>query len=305
LTVHKRQVTVAHSKLTGNDILLLPKSLLSDLPVAQSSKEIDEVASYNAKVREQLNKWLGDSWSNLAKRLGKGDIRRLLFSNPDLLKSLIEQYRSHKAEPYDFEADPLGEVIWKDIGKEFATAHPVSLSPVRNLEQLRAVINTITTKFKRLVEHNGLWKPLYDDNGYHRPEKFSQLLFYSVADSYCEANNLDLSAEPNAGRGPVDFKVSKGYSARGLVEVKLSSNGKALDGLLAQLPTYATAEKAQVTFYLLVVVGKSRTKVDAIKEEHQKLVKKKKSVPDLCIVEAYNAKNAPSASKIQYRLFDL
>ena len=88
------------------------------------------------------------------------------------------------------------------------------------------------------------------------------------------------------------------------MEVKLSSNSGALDGLLIQLPTYATAEQASFTCYLLIVVGKSRAKVDAIKDEHTKLKKKGVAVPELCIVEAFEAMNAPSASKLQYRFFN-
>jgi hypothetical protein len=112
-------------------------------------------------------------------------------------------------------------------------------------------VTKIVKQFKKLVEFNGLADSLFDEADRQRHEKFSQLLFFAVADSYCKANNLDLSREPNAGRGPVDFKLSQGQ-ARVLDELKLSSNSKALDGLLAQLPEYAKAEESPYNILVLV-----------------------------------------------------
>ena len=43
-----------------------------------------------------------------------------------------------------------------------------------------------------------------------RHERFAQLLFYAIAAAYCEANDIDVSPESDAGAGPVDFKLSSG-----------------------------------------------------------------------------------------------
>ncbi len=56
-------------------------------------------------------------------------------------------------------------------------------------------------QFKRNLEVNGLKEHLFKKEGFVRKplhEKYAQLLFYSVADTYCAANNLDLNREPNA-----------------------------------------------------------------------------------------------------------
>lgn len=68
-----------------------------------------------------------------------------------------------------------------------------------------------------------------------RPESMSQMLFYMIASVYCKINNLDITPEAETGRGPVDFKVSSGFSDRVLVEVKLSSNPGLLHGYTTQL----------------------------------------------------------------------
>ena len=242
----------------------------------------------------------GENWSNLVRRLRKRDLKKLLIENPSVLRDWLTRYKSKTPTPYDFDTDPLGEVLWDEIGKEFASGHKCPLPALTTPDELAQVIEKITGQFKRLIEKNALCKHLYTDEGKQRPEKFAQLLFYSVADSYCKANNLDLSAEPNAGRGPVDFKMSNGYSTRATVEIKLSSNGGALDGLLCQLPEYSMAEQSIYDCFVLIVVGESRGKVDNIVSVRNKLLKENKLVPNLVIIDAYASYNAESASKLKW-----
>jgi hypothetical protein len=183
---------------------------------------------------------------------------------------------------------------WGRIRWSFA----LQLKRPETAAELRDTVNAIVRQFKRLIEENGLSRLLYSDEGKQRPEKFSQLLFYSLADTYCKANNLDVSAEPNAGRGPVDFKISRGYDARATVELKLSSNSGALNGLLAQLPTYAKAEQSAYSCFVLIVTGRTRTKVNEIVDMRNRLLEIGKPVPDLVVIDAYEAFRTPSASNL-------
>ena len=298
LDINGKRVAAAYSKRQDRSVLLLPHELLATLPEASSYDDIDRIVRYNDQVRAQLNALLGENWGQLVRDMGKRQIRELLIKRPDVLRELIEQYKQARPEPYDFNDDPLGEVIWEHLGTSFATDNRLKLLKVSTPADLPRTIQLITTQFKRLVEINGLSDHLYSDSGRQRPEKFAQLLFYAVADSYCKANNLDLSAEPNAGRGPVDFKLSRGYNVRGTVELKLSSNSKALEGFLVQLPEYALAEQSVFDCFMIVVVGKSRAKVDAIVHARNKLLKARKTVPHLVIVNAFDAYQTPSASKL-------
>jgi hypothetical protein len=301
VTLDGKSVSAAHSAKCDRSILLLPQSLLAELPEATCWADIDEAVEYNRKIREKLNALLGKNWASLVKKLHKRDLRDILLKNPTLFSELIEQYKAKRPTPYDFDQDPLGEVIWEQVAKDYANKNALTLTQPRSLAELCKTVILITAKFKRLIEHNSLCDHLYTDDGKQRPEKFAQLLFYAVADAYCEANDLDISAEPNAGRGPVDFKISKGYKGRALVELKLSSNSKALDGLLAQLPTYAQAEQSVFNSYVLLVTGRSRTKVDEIVALRNKLLKEKKTVPDLVVINAYEAHRSPSASKLSLK----
>ena len=61
-----------------------------------------------------------------------------------------------------------------------------------------------------LIENNQLSKLLYNSDGTRKRESAAQLVFFGIASSYCAANDLDITPEANSGRGPVDFKFSKG-----------------------------------------------------------------------------------------------
>ena len=64
-------------------------------------------------------------------------------------------------------------------------------------------------RLRHLVEDCGLCRIFWTDDGQRRDERFAQLPSFGIADSYCKANDIDLSPEVNAGRGPVDFKLQE------------------------------------------------------------------------------------------------
>lgn len=72
--------------------------------------------------------------------------------------------------------------------------------------------------------------------------------------NYISANDLDISFEPDAGRGPVDFKVSRGGD-KTIVEVKLSTNTQYLHGYEEQVEEYGKAECTDKMIYVFVDLG--------------------------------------------------
>jgi hypothetical protein len=110
---------------------------------------------------------------------------------------------------------------------------------------------------------------------------FAQRLFYAVADAYCEANNIDLNREPNAGNGPVDFKLSTGYKGRVLVEVKQSNNSHLINGFEEQLPEYENSESTDESMYLIVRVSESHSSIKSVLSLRDRKVKEGKKVPQV------------------------
>ena len=126
------------------------------------------------------------------------------------MKDLLVEYSKAKPDFYNFEEDRTGEVSWYRTAQSILVESPLELKLKKDpsLDNVYTVVNKICNQFKDLIENNGLCKLLYDDKYKPKHESASQLLFFGIAYAYCYANNLDLTPEADAGRGPVDFKIS-------------------------------------------------------------------------------------------------
>jgi hypothetical protein len=94
---------------------------------------------------------------------------------------------------------------------------------------------------KHVIEDNGGWRIFYDDQG--RPfkrENDLQILYRLV----WFGTPSDIGREANDGRGPVDFKASRGR-AKTLIEMKLASNTRLEANLRRQLEIYQQSADAE------------------------------------------------------------
>lgn len=283
-------------RATKAPILLVPKDILRDLPVAHDWDDIDNVCAHNASVRRRVNRSIGNNWRYATTRVRKGDLKRTLLANPAALLDLLSQYKGKPREQYDFKRDPAGELIWHEIAQRFACANPFEapVSDVQTHADLEAVVRKICDRFAELLELNGLSAMLYDDQGNLRNERFAQLLFYGIADAYCAANDFDLNREPNAGIGPVDFKISKGYTARVNVEIKYSSNSRLVSGYSVQLPAYNSAESATNSVMLIIRTTESANGIERVLELRRDTLNSGMRAPDVVVADG---RRRPSASK--------
>jgi hypothetical protein len=303
LGLHSTQARLLDEKVTlpcirdaEEPILLIPEDILSPLPVAYSWDEIDIVAGYNQEVRQHINSVIGQTWKQAtSRRVTKEDLRRVLLQNPTILKDLVRQYKGKPLVPYNFKDDPLGEIVWQEAAKSYATDFPLSLAITdpNDCEVVRQTVVKICEHFRNLIESNGLFKLLYDQQEGLKPERAAQLLFFGISDSYCKANHLDLSPECNSGRGPVDFKFSSGYACRLNVEVKYSSNTKLVSGFTKQLPIYDAAEKSFQSIYLVLRTERSERGVKRLQKLRNDALSNGQRSPDIVLVDA---RFQPSAS---------
>jgi hypothetical protein len=294
--IHGRQATFVAPERGAKEVLLIPASILAHLPLALGRADIDDVCAYNDELRRRLSAEVAKIWGKHVERMRKADIKRAFLSNPALLNDFLAAYQAAEAKPYDLEQDPLGIVIWHRASRVSVRENPLALTPAKDTAAVIEVVRTICGQFKFLIEEKGLSDLLFNEGGSPKIESASQLLFFGVADAYCAASNLEISREPQTGRGPADFKVSAGYHERVIVEVKLSSNGKYLDGLAAQLPTYLKAEKAKHGVLVFIKVGRNDGRMKNILGLHAELTAKKIAVPDLVLIDAIKK---PSASKLK------
>lgn len=101
---------------------------------------------------------------------------------------------------------------------------------------------------KRYIEYNDIGILI---NPHHK-ERSLQQIFKLI----WRNTSFDFNAEVNNGRGPVDFKVSKGSQDKTIIEFKLASNSALEQNLLNQAPIYAqsnnTANTIVVIFYFSI-----------------------------------------------------
>ena len=285
ITVHfgSKQYQTCKNPYNNKPLLLLPGSILSPLPVAESFDDIDWICQKNERVRQEINAYfdLGNK-----KRLHKSQILSLMHSNLSFRSALVTAYKTIPKTAYDFSIDPAGEYVWLAAAREYVQKYPLSLSeaPLETVDDVLSVTQKICERFKSLIEDNLLYKLLYDTNGKPKHESAAQLLFYGIADSYCDANNIDITKEGNNGRGPVDFKLSRGAREKVIVETKLTSNAQLRHGVETQVPIYMEQEKTKKAIYLVIDNG------------HPTALKN--------YIDFYNALDRETKGKISYMLID-
>lgn len=298
-TYHGNDYKIPRNPDTGGAVVLVPREILSPLPVAYGWDSIDTIRIENDRIRKEVNELIGKTWKQAtSQRTTKEARRKVLTKYEDAVKDLLKQYEGKIPVGYDFINDPSGEWIWYQKSKELCAANPLALSKstAKDKKSLLEIAKQITLQFKRLVEDNALYELLYDHRGHPKHERAAQKLYFGVAVAYCKANDLDISPESNAGRGPVDFKFSKGYIGKVVVEVKLSTNSRIVDGHNEQLKTYKIAESADESIYVIVDVGKMGDKLIRVNQDRAKAEKDKKAVPSLVVIDA---RPKPSASKLK------
>jgi hypothetical protein len=249
-------------------IILVPEDVLSEMPIALDRSDVPVVAEHNAAARRYLNEKFGKDWQQFVRDHKRG-ARAALFSERDVFSEFIDSYKARKADPYDFDKDPLNQRLWYDLARAFlkrAASPALSLVKSPTAEQVLAVVMMIVLAFKRNVEHNGLYVVFYDDAGEPRHEHVMQRTFQAIALAYCEGNDLDLAPETNPGRGPVDFKFSRGARARVLVELKRSKNRHLLHGFRIQLPIYQAADNTNLSIYLVIDCADNDTGIEKLSD---------------------------------------
>jgi hypothetical protein len=286
-----------YNEFNKKELILLPHNVLHELPIAKDWDDIDDVCTKINAIREEINRAIGLTWDECTKSERRRFLRRLLLKNPVLMKKVIFDYRKYHLPEYSFTDDPLGEASWYSIAQEYSSAYPIKfkVNQIRCKSDLVNIVRQICHRFKSLIEDKGLNEVLYDNKKKPRRERIAQKLFHGISESYCEANNIDISPEVNSGRGALDFKFSIGYEIKVIVEVKLTTNPQLPHGYDEQLKEYQKAEKHSYPFYLVIDNGGDGKKLIELKNKHNDNKSKKILSPELIVVDATIK---PTASKI-------
>jgi len=278
------------NRYNNKAILLVPECYLKDLPTINAVDFWDYCVSFrSAELRRELN-------FDITRNIPKRRIIEIARQHREWRDGYIGYKESRKSRPYNLGKDKKGFVKWYDASRSFVNANPVRFA-IHDEDSFLAAIKTMVDEFQHFVEENAGYRLLWNDNGTSKSEKAAQLLFLGVVKHYCQANDIDISPEPNIGRGAVDFKVAIGHGLRALLELKLARNGKFWNNARKQLPAYLRAERVKNGFFVVIAFTDNDTKrIRGIKTTVTSSAKSAHCEIQTTVVDA--SADKPSASKL-------
>jgi hypothetical protein len=200
--------------VNGHGFLLVPKDVLRELPVATDWSDIDRVVQHNAMLRDLVNKMIGSITKATIKEK-KRALKAIALQSESTFQKLFTDLLAGNLHGYDFGKDRKNVEALREVLTSTPQMFPLTIAKptTPSAAELRRVVGEITAQFKHLIEDCDLSRLLWN-NSDPKSEKAAQLVYFGVADSYCKANNIDISPEVHSGGGPVDFKFSTGYAGR-------------------------------------------------------------------------------------------
>lgn len=288
-----KKIELPMNKYFNRPIILVPREFLRELPTINVGGFKDYIwDNESEKLRTDLN-------YEVKSKINKTEVIKIAKDNYFLVRDYIK-YVEDYVEPisYDLDSDKSGLYHWAQVTDSYVISNPLK-SNIQNTDDLVKFVEKIIDKFKHFIEMNSGYELLWNNDNTHKYESASQSLFLGIVKNYCEANDIDISKEVNIGKGPVDFKFSKGYKIRLLTELKLAINSKFYNGLRTQLPEYLKAEKINAGIFLIIVFFENELKkVEKIKEIINEVEKSNNVSLKVEMIDA-RADNKISASKLK------
>ncbi len=140
---------------------------------------------------------------------------------------------------------------------------------------------------KNVIENNDGYRLFYVDQQPIKREEDLQIIYRLT----WYATDYDVNREPNNGRGPVDYAVSKGSKDKTLIEFKLASNSKLKQNLEKQVEIYEKANNTQESIKVILYFdGSEFRKVTKILKEL-----KLENKPNIILIDAGRKISASNA----------
>lgn len=293
-------------------VLLTPKDLLtrnetwinnSDFRTAKTFREIAEALPDNS-LRSQIDNYLkralaevpttkfGTPKKKEAEKAVQEAIEQLIAKHPELIDHYIryKEDREQEATTVSEENVQLAEVVFIEKVKELV----LKLSQDTSFYGLQHYSNTREETLARIgflkdvIENKGGHRIFYIEDKPLRRETDLHILFRLV----WFATISDVTREANDGRGPVDFKISRGSQDKTIAEFKLASNTQLRRNLEKQAEVYQKASDANSAIKVIIYfTDTEKRKVEQIIHELGFVLNS-----DIVLIDA-RKDNKPSGSK--------
>lgn len=279
----------------GDFVILTPKEILTkDEAWINRSDLLDRFHDIypaipddqlRARVDEHFRKMLSD---NPKDEEVKAAASATIHAFPALLDYYIREKeetgdQAHKES--DRKVRETEEQFVKLVG-ELVRAHLAGTDFYKGGDSYEASLNRVHF-LKDVIENKDGYRLFYMDDKPIKREADLQIMYRLT----WFASTFEIDREVNNGRGPVDFKASKGSKDKTLVEFKLASNSKLKKNLQNQLPVYEAANNTSKSIKVILFFSDSEYKkvFDTLKELNML------DQPNVITIDA-GRDNKPSAS---------
>jgi len=111
-----------HFQAAKMPVVLVPKDVLSRLPVASDWSEIADSAAENDALRHRVNRYIGNIW-DAKTRKDKSRLRANVLHSKAGVEALLAAVVGASRPGYDFNSDPLGIAAWRDSSELRSRLH--------------------------------------------------------------------------------------------------------------------------------------------------------------------------------------
>ncbi len=281
----------------GDYVILTPKDLLTKddtwINRADLFRDFDDIADAlpNDQLRAQVNEFLLRSLPDRPTDKERNEVIARIFAEyPELIDYYIRYKEEHGEEAVsvsELRVREVEQLFIRDLTEFIETLHIESrfyATGDGTFAEARARVMYL----KDVIENKGGHRLFHANGQPIRRESDLQLLFRLT----WFATPVDISREVNDGRGPVDFKVSRGRFDKSLVEFKLASNSHLRRNLEKQVAIYEKASDAPRSLRVILYFTDSelRTVEQTLKELDLQ------GHPDIILIDGRDT-NKPSGSK--------
>jgi hypothetical protein len=243
--------------INGDYVLLTPKDTLTkdDTWINKTDliKDFDLIpdAISDAQLRAQVNNYFSKL---LPRNYKKKDEERAAAQTILHFPEIIDFYIRYKEEAGD-EAKSISFRKVK-ISQELYVRHASQLANLLAFHSrfYNLTGDTYAEAFERvmymkdIIENKDGYRIFYLQGKLIATEEYVHILYRLT----WRASPSDVSQEANSGRGPVDFKISRGSKDKTLVEFKLAKNSKLKRNLQNQMAIYEKAHDTKKSIKVIV-----------------------------------------------------
>ena len=239
--------------LTPKDILTKDETWINHSDMVRNFEDIPDAVE-NDQLRAEINNYFYTMIPR-DREPTKDDYQEAISSTLSKFPELIDYYIKLKEETGDEAVANSALKVWESsliyirqfgsLADLLQRTTPFYSIPGNTLDETREKIYF----FKDIIENKGGYRIFYGSAGEPiRQERDVHILFRLV----WHGTPSDVSREVDDGRGPADYKISRGATDKTLVEFKLASNTQLKRNLLRQLELYEKASNAQAGFKVII-----------------------------------------------------